>query len=320
MEIETDRRPPLLIVAGPTASGKSALALAVAEAFGGTVINADSMQVYRELRVLTARPTLEDEARVPHRLFGVLPAAEACSAGRWLGMAVREIERTRTAGRLPVVVGGTGLYLKALTEGLSPIPDIPTHIREDARDLHARLGGAAFRAALAQHDPESAAALPAGDRQRLIRAYEVVRATGRPVGAWRRARPPIPPLDVRSATIVLAPPSAVLNTACEARFQAMMAQGALDEVRTLRALGLAPTLPAMKAVGVRELGAYLEGDIPLDEAVAAAVRATRAYAKRQRTWLRHQIVASCEICEQFSINVQAKIFSFIRRFLLTGAR
>src|SRR6185312_11715522 len=179
---------PVVIVAGPTASGKSALALAIAEAIGGTIINADSMQVYRDLAVLTARPGATELARAPHRLYGVVDAAEACSAGRWRDLALAEIAVAREAGRVPVLTGGSGLYLRALLDGLAPVPPVPAALRAEARALHARLGGEAFRRALAARDPEAAQRLPAGDRQRLIRAYEVVAATGRPLADWRRGR------------------------------------------------------------------------------------------------------------------------------------
>jgi len=307
---------PLLIVAGPTACGKSAVAMDAAETFDGVVINADSMQVYRDLRVLTARPSAADEARMPHRLFGLLPATERCSAGRWLGMAAEEIEVARGDGRLPIVVGGTGLYLGALTGGLAPILPIPEGVRAEAKALHARLGGEEFRAELAKLDLESATALPAGDTQRLIRAWEVVRATRRTLPDWQREATQ-PRFAARTATIVLTPPRESLYAAIDARFEAMVAEGALDEVRALLALGLDPGLPAMKAVGVRELAAHLRGEMPLDAAIASASRASRNYAKRQMTWLRHRVVPSVAIDAQYSESLRPKIFSFIRQFLLT---
>ena len=187
---------PVVNIAGPPASGKSALAFALAREFTGTVVNADSMQVYRELRVLTARPGAEKEARAPHRLFGVLPASEVCSAGRWLKMAVVEIEKAHATTRLPIVVGGTGLYLKVLTEGLAAIPDIPDSVNEEVRDLYDRLGGEAFRDELAKRDAEAAERLSAGDGQRLTRAMAVVRATGRTLSDWRRDQGPGPALDI----------------------------------------------------------------------------------------------------------------------------
>ena len=310
---------PVLILAGPTASGKSTLAVAVAEAFDGVVINADSMQVYRELRVLTARPSAADEVRAPHRLFGVLPAAEACSAGRWLSLATAAIAEARAAGRAPIVVGGTGLYLEALTRGLAPVPTIPAHIRAAARAEHARLGGDAFRQALARLDPESAATLPATDSQRLIRAWEVALATGRSLPDWQRQPPADVPVAARFATVVLLPPREALYAAIDARFEAMLASGAVDEVRALLALDLDPRLPAMKAVGVREIAAALRGEGTLAMAADAAKRASRTYAKRQMTWLRHRVASDLTVSAQYSESFRGEIFSFIRQFLLTEA-
>ncbi len=311
-------RQPVIVVAGPTASGKSALALDIALECTGTVINADSMQVYAELRVLTARPSPEDEAKAPHRLFGVLPAGERCSAGRWLRMAVAEIHDARSAGRLPVVVGGTGLYLKALFQGLAPIPEIPDAAHAEAQALHARLGGDAFRDELARLDPQGAARLPAGDVQRLVRAYEVVRATGRTLDDWQRQAPPPPLPETRFVTVVLAPPRDVLYAAIDARFAAMMAAGAVDEVKALKGLDLALDLPAMKAVGVAELADYLDGRTDLEDAVEKAKRATRNFAKRQLTWLRHQMAEGKRFSAQYSESLRPEIFSFIRPFVLTG--
>jgi tRNA dimethylallyltransferase len=310
-----------ILIAGPTASGKSALALRLAERLGGAIINADSMQVYRDLRILTARPTPEDEARVPHRLYGALDGAELCSAARWRAMALAEIEAAETAGSLPVIVGGTGLYLRALTEGLAEIPPVPDAIRAAARALHVAIGGTAFRERLAALDPAGAARLPPGDTQRLIRAYEVALATGRPLGAWLdAARHEAQRLDADVAMIVLQPPRGPLYEACDARFAAMVERGgALEEVQALVARGLDPSLPVMKAVGVRELAACLAGALPLAEAVALAQRETRRYAKRQTTWFRHQTPAGARVInEQFSECLRPVIFSFIRQFLLTG--
>ncbi len=308
---------PVLIIAGPTGSGKSALAMDAAEEFGGVVINADSMQVYRDLRVLTSRPSEDDEARVPHRLFGVLSVAEPCSAGVWLEMARREIEAAWADMLLPVVVGGTGLYLKALTEGLAPVPDVPDAARADARAEYLRLGGPAFRDELAKLDPETAARFPASDGQRMIRAYEVVRATGRPLPEWQRQPSATPPLAARFGTLVLMPPRDTLYASVEARFDAMLANGAVEEARALMELALDPSLPAMKAVGMPELTGYLRGETNLDAATAAAKKATRNYAKRQMTWLRHQLGEAIEMHEQYSERLQRKIFSIIRQTLLT---
>jgi tRNA dimethylallyltransferase len=308
---------PILVVTGPTASGKSALALDAAVAFSGTVINADSMQVYCELRVLTARPLPADEARAPHRLFGVLSGTEPCSAGRWLGLAVAAIDETRAAGRLPIVVGGTGLYLRALVEGLAPVPEIADAVRAEARALHERLGAEAFRAELARIDPEMAQRLPATDRQRLIRAYEVAKTTCRSLAEWQREKMPRPPVAGRFATIALNPPRDVLYAAIDARFERMIEAGALDEVKALDDMNLNPTLPAAKALGVAPLRRYLRGETGLDEACKAAKQATRNYAKRQCTWLGNQIAGADVHNTQYSESLKPKIFSFIRQFLLT---
>lgn len=309
----------IVIVAGPTASGKSALAVDLALEFGGEVINADSMQVYRELAILTARPSPADEARVPHRLFGVLPASEACSVARWLALATEAIAEVRAAGRLPILVGGTGLYLRALREGLAPVPKVPAEVRDAAEAHYDKVGGAAFRAELAALDPEAAARLPDGDRQRLIRAYAVAKATGRSLADWKREAPTVlAPVPGRYCTLALIPPRDLLYAACDGRFGRMLEQGAMEEVRALLARNLDPALPAMKAVGVPELGQVLEGVWPLEEAAAKARQATRNYAKRQLTWLRHQLVADRVFDTQYSESLRPEIFSFIRQFLLTG--
>ena len=315
-----DRSPgqPIIVVAGPTASGKSALALDAAVAFSGTVINADSMQVYRQLRFLTSRPPPADEGLAPHRLFGVLSVSERCSAGRWLGLAAAAIDEARAARRLPIVVGGTGLYLMALLEGLAPVPEVAEAVRADARALHGRLGAEAFRAELARIDPEMAQRLPAADRQRLIRAYEVAKGTGRSLAEWQRQEIPEPAVVGRFATIVLDPPRDVLYAAIDARFERMIEAGALDEVAALEELRLDPGLPAAKALGVAPLRRYLRGETDLDEACEAAKQASRNYAKRQCTWLGHQMAGAEVYPAQYSERLQTKIFPFIRQFLLTA--
>ncbi len=301
----------MIVVAGPTGSGKSALAMALAESFAGTVINADSMQVYREARVLTARPKPADEARAPHRLFGVLAAADPCSAGRWLAMAEAESVAAEAECRLPVLVGGTGLYLEALLQGLAPVPPVPPEIRDDARRLHAELGGKSFREELVARDPASAR-LAAGDRQRLLRAWEVLAATGVPLSDWQRRQGGGGRAD---AAVVV-----VLYLALDARFERMLDEGGLDEARALQALDLDPSLPLLRAVGVRELLDHLSGKSTLAEAVALAKQATRRYAKRQMTWFRHRLTADLRLGEQFSQSLYPEIFSFIRQRLLTRRR
>jgi tRNA dimethylallyltransferase len=311
-------QPTAIIIAGPTASGKSALALALAEHYGGTVVNADALQCYRDLRILTARPGPAEEARAPHRLYGFLNAAERGSAARWRDLALAEIAAAINAGSLPILVGGTGLYLRALRDGLAPVPDISPAVRDEVSALYRELGGAAFRDELARFDPESAAHLPPGDKTRLTRAYEVVRATGTPVGEWRRH--PAAAAPYRFATILLAPPRAAVYAACDVRFAAMIAAGGLAEAEALLARGLAPDLPAMKAVGLPELFAHLRGETTLDQAIAAAQMATRRYAKRQMTWFRHQLDADLTCVEQYSESFCLRTRHFIDDFLLTHRR
>ena len=306
------KRKPAIVVAGPTASGKSALALAIARAFDGVVINADSMQVYRELRILTARPGPAELALAPHRLYGVLPAAERCSAGRWRRMA--EAAAMEVADRLLVFTGGTGLYLRALTEGLSDIPPISEEVAEAGAAKLSALGPGGLHAELAALDPVMAERLAPSDSQRIFRAWTVRHSTGRSLADWQA----IPPRDAWPClTLILLPPRNALYSACDARFARMVEQGALEEVRALLDLGLDPALPAMRAVGVRELAAVLEGNATLETAVAAAQQATRRYAKRQMTWIRHQMPASRIIEAQFSERILPEIFNIIRHFLLT---
>lgn len=307
----------IVVVAGPTASGKSALAMDVAEEFGGVVINADSMQVYAELRLITARPSEADEARVPHALYGVRPAAEGCSVAEWLEMARGAVAEARADGRLPIIAGGTGLYLKALMEGLVAVPEVPDAVRDAAETRFQAIGGLAFRDELAALDPEAAVRLEAGDRQRLVRAYAVAKATGRALSDWQKEEAGVPPVAGRYARIKVLPEREVLYATCDARFEAMMAEGALEEVRAFDALGLSDALPLCKAVGVPELRAHLYDEMALEEAVERAKRATRQYAKRQLTWLRHQLDADHVIDAQYSESLREKTFSFIRRFLLT---
>jgi tRNA dimethylallyltransferase len=310
----------VLVIAGPTASGKSALALAVAERFSGVVINADAMQVYRHVEILTAQPAAAARARVPHRLYGTVAPGEACSAGRWREMALDEIAAALGHGKLPVVVGGTGLYLKALMEGLAPIPEVPGEVRASARELHARLGGAAFHQELRRLDPETAARLDPGDSQRLIRAWEVLRATGRSLISWHGAEGVGAPPGLAFKTVMFDPPRQALYAACEARFEHMIANGAIEEARALEARGLDPELPVMKALGVRELLGFIQGAIGIDEAVSRAKQATRNYAKRQLTWFRRQMNADEVISAQYSESFNEPIFSFIMSLSLTADR
>ncbi len=308
----------VVIVAGPTASGKSALALDLAGAFGGTVINADALQIYRDLRLLSARPSPDAEARVPHRLFGILDAAERGSAANWRALAVDEVAAAAQTGALPILVGGTGLYLRAFAEGLAPVPDIPEAKRQEAAALYKRLGGIGFRALLAERDGEAAARLAPGDRHRLQRAWEVVAATGEPLAAWQQRHKSR--AAYRICTILLMPPRERLYAACDARFAAMIAAGGLAEASALAARNLPPDLPAMKAVGIPELLRHLRGQISLPEAVTAAQRATRHYAKRQTTWFRHQITPHVVLEAQYSPALLPRVHDFIGEFLRRDPR
>ncbi|MDR3469235.1 MAG: tRNA (adenosine(37)-N6)-dimethylallyltransferase MiaA [Xanthobacteraceae bacterium] len=278
-----------MLIAGPTASGKSALALGLAAACGGTVINTDSMQVYRDLRVLTARPTPEEEARVPHRLYGDADAAVNYSAGMWVADAAAALAEARAAGRLPIFVGGTGLYFKALTRGLSAVPPIAPGIRDDIRARLERDGPEALHRELERRDPVMAERLKPRDRVRIARALEVVEATGRSLADWHRdGLPPLLP-PAETVAVFLAPEREALYARINARFEAMLAQGALAEVAALAARGLDPLLPAMKAHGVPALIRHLRGEISREAAITIGQTDTRHYAKRQFTWFRHQL-------------------------------
>ncbi len=308
----------VVILGGPTASGKSALASAIARAFDGTVINADSMQVYNELPILTAQPSAEARQAAPHRLYGVLSARVRCSAALWRDMARAEIADAGASGRLAIVVGGSGLYLRALLDGLAPVPEIPGEVRAAAERHLERVGAAGLHAALAKRDPAMAARLRPGDTQRLRRAWEVLEATGRSLAAWRAVPGAgLSAEGIVATRLVLLPPREQLYAACDARFVAMLGAGALAEARRLDALGLDAGLPAMKALGLRELLAHLRGETALEEAVAAAQQATRNYAKRQTTWFRHQMPDARFVAPdlpggQFSERFLREIFNFIR--------
>ncbi len=275
--------PSILLIAGPTASGKSALALALAERIDGEIVNADALQLYADLRVLSARPSADEAAKAPHHLFGVADAADGWSVGRWARAALPVIADIQARGRTAIVVGGTGLYFSALTKGIA---DIPSVAQTAALEL-AAIGEDTLRGRLAKLDPQAAARIAPGDLQRLGRALAVAKTTGRSLTAWQAlTRPLIAPGTWRG--VVVEPPREVLYGRCDARLAAMVERGALDEARALTARNLSPALPAMKAVGLRELAAHLAGEAALPKALAAAQQATRRYAKRQMTWFRNQ--------------------------------
>lgn len=279
---------PIVVIYGPTASGKSALALALAEKLGGMIINADSMQVYGDLRILTARPAPDEEARAPHRLFGVLAASDICSAARWAQMARAAILEADEKNLWPILVGGTGMYLKTLFDGIAPVPAIPDAVRRAARDLLATLGPEGLYEELRRIDPAMAALLAPRDKQRLLRAWEVMTATGQSLAQWRAQ--PGAGLDRARFVVCLMPPREDLYARIDARFEAMMQGGALDEVRAWAARGpIDPLWPLARAHGVPELRAFLEGRLSRAEAIARAQQITRHYAKRQMTWARGQL-------------------------------
>ncbi len=284
-----------VLIAGPTASGKSAAALALAEAArnGGRrawIVNADSMQVYDALHVLTARPSPADEARVPHRLYGHAPAEIAYSVGAWLREMQAVLEDARKTDALVIAAGGTGLYFKALTEGLASIPPVPASVRRRLSELLAERGVALLHDRLRRSDAAAADTIRPGDPQRVLRALEVFEGTGRSILEWQRTRaaPPLLPPEAAARFVVEAPRS-TLYARIENRFDRMVEVGALDEVAALLRRGLDPDLPVMKAIGVRAFAAHLRGDATLEDAVAQAKAESRRYAKRQTTWFRQQM-------------------------------
>ena len=274
------------LIGGPTGSGKSALALRLAVEHGGEIVNADSMQVYRDLRVLTARPTEAEEAQAPHHLFGVVDAAETWSVGRWLAAVKVVLAEIAARGRPAIVVGGTGLYFRALTDGLADIPTIPAEARAEGKAMLEQLGEAAFRERLTEIDPAAATRIAAGDGQRLTRAWEVYVATGRSLSSWHAGT--APPDETSWRRLVLDPDRATLNERLDARLTRMVEAGALDEVARLVARDLPPAAPATKALGLAPFAAHLRRELTLEAALARAQSDTRRYAKRQATWFRHQ--------------------------------
>ena len=280
--------PRIWLIAGPTASGKSALALRLAELIGAEIVGADSMQLYGDLRVLTARPSPQEEARAPHHLFGCVDGADAWSVGRWLRAATALLDEIAARGHPAIVVGGTGLYFKALTQGLAEIPQVPSGVRAQSQDDYDSLGEMDFRSRLGAVDPAAVARIAPGDRQRLVRAWEVFAATETPLSDWQsNGEPAIAPNTWRA--VALEPPRETLYARCDARLSAMVEAGALAEVAALIARNLDPAFPVMKAVGVREFAAHLRGETTLSAALAAAQQQTRNYAKRQTTWMRGQM-------------------------------
>lgn len=284
MNMASSSRPRLALIAGPTASGKSALALALAEAAGGTIVNADSAQVYGDLRVISARPSPEDEARAPHRLYGYRDGAEACSAADWAEDSKRAIAEAHEAGRLPILAGGTGLYIRTLLDGIAPVPEIDPAVRAAVRSFSVQHN----HAALEREDPAAALRLRPSDSTRVARALEVVRSTGRPLAEWQKERSGGISGEVELVPIILLPERNWLHARCDQRFEKMMSEEGLEEVRSLLDRRLNPLLPVMRAIGIREIAGWLRGETSREQALEAGRTATRQYAKRQYTWFSRQ--------------------------------
>lgn len=284
MNTNAPARKPLALIAGPTASGKSGLALELAERANGVVINADSAQVYRDLRIVSARPGPEEEARAPHRLYGTRDGADACSAADWAADARAEIEEAYAAGKLPILAGGTGLYLRTLIEGIAPVPEIDPAVRKAVRAMAI----AEAHEALQREDEEAAARIRPSDTTRIARALEVVRSTGRPLKAWQAEKVGGIGGEVALRPLILLPPRDWLHERCDARFEAIFGEEGVAEVRALLDRHLPALAPVMRAIGVPEIAAYLRGEATREQALAAGKIATRQYAKRQYTWFRRQ--------------------------------
>jgi tRNA dimethylallyltransferase len=284
MNTRTPPLPPLALIAGPTASGKSALAMMLAERTGGMIVNADSSQIYRDLRVVTARPTAEEEARIPHRLYGTRDGALPCSAADWAADARAAIGAAHETGRLPILVGGSGLYIRTLLEGIAPVPDIDPEVRATVRALPV----ADAYAALQAEDPEAAARLRPGDAARVSRALEVIRSTARPLSEWQKTRAGGIGAEIALRPLLLLPPRDWLYARCNERFEKMFSDQGIAEVSLLLERNLASALPVMRAIGVREIAAFVRGEMQREAAMDAGKQATRRYAKRQYTWFAHQ--------------------------------
>ena len=302
---------PYIMIAGPTASGKSQLAVDLARRFGGAVINADSMQLYADLTIVTARPQPQEIQDIPHYLFGICDAAHRSSVAEWLALAATAIANVRAAGQLPIIVGGTGMYLQAGLRGIAPVPHVPTDVHQHCADLYWELGGAKFRHALAAYDADIASRLVDGDSQRLIRAMGVAMTTDRPLSWWQQ-QPHEGALLGSVVTIALMPPRPTLYDWINRRFDHMLTRGAIDEVARLMARQLDPGLPLMKALGVAPIAAFLRGEISKDDAAFIAKRNSRRYAKRQMTWVRNNFNAQITVEKKYSESLYEKIFSLIR--------
>ena len=304
------------MIAGPTASGKSKLAIEMAIRFNGVIINADSMQLYKDLSVITARPSDADMALAPHRLYGVLDGNIRASVAMWLEMADIEMNEAWKAGKTPIIIGGTGMYLNAGLSGLASIPEVPIAIHDASVALHKDIGGTAYRQALAEFDPETAQRLFDGDTQRLLRAMGVFKATGRPISAWQ-TDPHKGAFKGNVTTVKLLPDRDLLYQRINDRFDMMIEAGTFDEVKRLIGRNLDPGLPIMKALGVRQISAYLRGDMGKADAIHQAKQDSRHYAKRQMTWLRNNFNAEFELNKKYSESFFEEIFANLRNNELT---
>ena len=308
----------VLIVAGPTASGKSDLALGLAEKFGGVVINADSMQIYEGLEVITASPKRVARSRAPHKLYGVWDPAISFSVGQWVGLAKQEIRAAHKAGLVPIVVGGTGMYLRTLIKGIAETPAIPFVIRKNVRSRLADKGSVILHAELSKFDPNTAARLDVSDRQRIARAIEIFEATGKTLTQWHHESIQTEiSSEFNFRSVLLKPPRKLLYAACNDRFEEMLRTCDLAEVAALVDRKLDPGLPAMKALGIPEIIKYLAGELILEEAVLAGQQATRRYVKRQGTWFKNKFVADMIVESKYNNTFNHEIFPFISKFLLT---
>jgi len=317
-DIKSSNSKGCVLLAGPTASGKSALAIAIANEFDGVVINGDSMQIYNALRVITARPSLEEEALTPHRLYGVLEPDDYCTAARWRDMALAEIQSCHEAGKLPIIVGGTGLYFEILTKGIAEIPAISEVKRSELRTLQAEQGNQVIFDRLLQKDPEMAAKLNLGDTQRLLRALEVAEDTGVTLSQWQKTASDGPVLECPRLWLALTPERQWLYDRCNRRLDWMVEEGgAEEEVKMILKRNFDSSLPSMKALGVPEIIEYLEGRVSKEEAKERIKMQTRRYAKRQMTWVRNKMNEAKTSSAQDMESLSADFFPFIRHFLLT---
>ena len=303
-----------VIICGPTGSGKSSLALSLAEKFKGVIINADSVQIYREIKILSGRPTSDDYRQAPHRLYGVMPIFKPCTLGIWRKMALEMIKECELSGHLPILCGGTGLYIKFLLNELSPIPDIPPSIKLEAREKLEELGNENFRELLFKNDPVSACRIKLGDTNRLLRAWEVFIATTKPLSYWHKQSRETGSQD-KFFKVCLMPEREVLYSKCDKRFLDFVEMGAIEEAQALEFITASPELPASKTLGLLELIKYTKGELELSEAIEQAQRTTRRYAKRQLTWFRHQLDEDFLIQNLCCRKTQSDCFKKIVNFL-----